>query len=72
MKAPPLRPESTPPAAPPAAATSTPGERWASHLECARTGVTAPLDEPAGLSPAGAPWLVRYDLAGKDGLAWAG
>ena len=44
--------------------------RWASHLECARTGVTAPLDEPAGLSPAGAPWLVRYDLAGVDADAW--
>jgi threonine synthase len=37
-------------------------ERWATHLVCSRTGVTAPLDEPAFLSPAGAPWLVEYDL----------
>lgn len=37
-------------------------ERWARHLVCSRTGVTAPLDEPAFLSPAGAPWLVEYDL----------
>ncbi|HVG11144.1 MAG TPA: threonine synthase [Thermoanaerobaculia bacterium] len=36
--------------------------RWATHLVCSRTGVTAPLDEPAFLSPAGAPWLVEYDL----------
>ncbi len=50
-----------------AAAAAT---RWASHLECARTGATAPLDEPASLSPAGAPWLVRYDLSGRDGEAW--
>ncbi|HET9229253.1 MAG TPA: threonine synthase, partial [Thermoanaerobaculia bacterium] len=35
---------------------------WATHLACSRTGVTAPLDEPAFLSPAGAPWLVEYDL----------
>ncbi len=35
---------------------------WATHLVCSRTGVTAPLDEPAFLSPAGAPWLVEYDL----------
>jgi threonine synthase len=52
---------------PPPAAVAT---RWASHLECARTGATAPLDEPASLSPAGAPWLVRYDLVGRDGAAW--
>lgn len=38
------------------------GERWATHLVCSRTGVTAPLDEPAFVSPAGAPWLVEYDL----------
>jgi threonine synthase len=36
--------------------------RWASHLTCSKTGATAPLDEPAFLSPAGAPWLVEYDL----------
>lgn len=44
-------------------------ERWARRLVCSRTGVTAPLDEPAFLSPAGAPWLVEYDLdpeKGKD------
>lgn len=36
--------------------------RWATHLVCSKTGATAPLDEPAFLSPAGAPWLVEYDL----------
>lgn len=36
--------------------------RWARGLVCSRTGATAPLDEPAFLSPAGAPWLVDYDL----------
>ncbi len=35
---------------------------WARHLVCSRTGETAPLNEPAFLSPAGAPWLVEYDL----------
>jgi threonine synthase len=50
-----------------AAAAAT---RWASHLECARTGAIAALDEPASLSPAGAPWLVRYALGGVDGDAW--
>ena len=39
-----------------------PGERWARRLVCSRTGAAAPLDEPAFLSPAGAPWLVEYDL----------
>ena len=53
------------PDAPPTVTT-----RWASHLECSRTGVTAPLDGPAALSPAGAPWLVRYDLRAGDGAAW--
>jgi len=37
-------------------------ERWAIRLVCSKTGVTAPLDEPAFVSPAGAPWLVEYDL----------
>jgi threonine synthase len=32
-------------------------------------GVTAPLDEPAFLSPAGAPWLVEYDLDPEKGEA---
>ena len=42
-------------------------ERWARGLVCSRTGVTAPLDEPAFLSPAGAPWLVDYDLNPEKG-----
>jgi threonine synthase len=42
-------------------------ERWAVRLVCSRTGVTAPLDEPAFLSPAGAPWLVEYDLDAEKG-----
>ena len=37
-------------------------ERWATRLVCSRTGEPAPLDEPAFLSPAGAPYLVEYDL----------
>jgi threonine synthase len=44
-------------------------ERWARRLVCSRTGVTAPLDEPAFLSPAGAPWLVEYDLDHEKGEA---
>src|SRR4051812_32081085 len=54
-------------ASPPAAVDAA---RWASHLQCSRTDATAPLDEPASLSPAGAPWLVSYALAGRDGAAW--
>jgi len=42
-------------------------DRWAVRLVCSRTGVTAPLDEPAFLSPAGAPWLVEYDLDAEKG-----
>ena len=38
------------------------GQRWATSLICSRTGATAPLDAPAFLSPAGAPWLVEYAL----------
>ena len=45
------------------------GERWARRLVCSRTGVEAPLDEPAFLSPAGAPWLVDYDLGAEKGAA---
>ena len=45
--------------------------RLARELVCSRTGVAAPLDEPAFLSPAGAPWLVSYDLAGADGARLA-
>jgi threonine synthase len=44
-------------------------ERWARRLVCSRTGVTAPLDEPAFLSPAGAPWLVEYELDAARGAA---
>ena len=36
--------------------------RWAKRLVCSRTGEPAPLDEPAFLSPAGAPYLVEYEL----------
>ncbi|HVS04376.1 MAG TPA: threonine synthase [Thermoanaerobaculia bacterium] len=46
------------------------GERWATGLECSRTGATAPLDAPASLSPAGAPWLVRYRLDPSLGPGW--
>ncbi len=42
-------------------------ERWARRLVCSKTGVTAPLDEPAFLSPAGAPSLVEYDLDPEKG-----
>ncbi len=44
-------------------------ERWARGLVCSRTGVRAALDEPAFLSPAGAPWLVEYDLDREKGAA---
>ncbi|MFL6194880.1 MAG: threonine synthase [Thermoanaerobaculia bacterium] len=44
--------------------------RWARRLVCSRTGVTAPLDEPAFLSPAGAPWLVEYELDRERGEDW--
>ncbi len=42
-------------------------ESWATGLVCSRTGATAPLDRPAFLSPAGAPWLVDYALDRKRG-----
>jgi threonine synthase len=38
------------------------GERWATRLVCSRTGESVALDLPAFLSPAGAPWLVDYEL----------
>ena len=44
-------------------------DRWARRLVCSRTGVTAPLDSPAFLSPASAPWLVEYDLDPEKGEA---
>jgi len=37
-------------------------ESFASHLECAGTGARLPADRLQGLSPAGHPLLVRYDL----------
>ncbi len=46
------------------------GERWARRLVCGRTGEAAPLDEPAFLSPAGAPWLVEYELDPSMGHAF--
>ncbi len=35
---------------------------FVSHLECSRTGETVPAGVVHGVSPAGAPLLVRYDL----------
>ena len=35
---------------------------FTTHLECSLTGERFPADQPAGLSPAGRPLLVRYDL----------
>jgi threonine synthase len=49
-----------------------PKERWATGLRCSFTGDTAPLDEPASLSPAGAPWLVDYELDPARGQAFRG
>ena len=48
------------------------GNTWASGLVCSATGVQAPLDGPAFLSPAGKPWLVDYELDGNRGRAFAG
>lgn len=42
-------------------------ERWAKGLFCSRTGDFGMLDAPAFLSPAGAPWLVDYDLDPEKG-----
>jgi len=36
---------------------------FVTHLECGLTGETVPADTVQGLSPAGRPLLVRYDLA---------
>ncbi len=41
------------------------GERWrtfVTHLECSATGAHLAAGEIHGLSPAGKPLLVRYDL----------
>ena len=45
-----------------AAAGAGLAQSWATSLICSRTGTAAPLDAPAFLSPAGAPWLVEYAL----------
>ncbi len=43
---------------------------WARGLQCSVGDDTAPVDQLATLSPRDAPWLVDYDLAGRDGAAW--
>ena len=48
------------------------GNTWAGGLVCSATGVQAPLDEPAFLSPVGKPWLVDYELDRNRGRAFAG
>ena len=57
-------------------------ETFVTHLECSATGARYPADEPRGLSEAGKPLLVRYDLeslrrsvkretfAARDGGFW--
>ena len=45
-------------------------ERFATDLVCSRSGARGALDEPQFLSPAGAPWLVEYDLAPELGERW--
>jgi threonine synthase len=47
-----------------------PSTSWATRLVCSRSGETAPLDRPAFLSPAGAPWLVEYALDRERGAVW--
>jgi threonine synthase len=44
-----------------------PDDRLARRLICSRTGEVGDLDSVQFLSPVGAPWLVEYDLAGRDG-----
>jgi threonine synthase len=41
---------------------SSPTGSTLTHLECSRTGERADADTVAGVSPAGAPYLARYDL----------
>ena len=50
--------------------SGSPTERWARRLVCSRTGETEALDSAAFLSPAGAPWLVEYELDPARGPAW--
>ncbi len=42
-------------------------KNWACGLTCSRTGLKHTLEEPAFLSPAGAPWLVEYELNRERG-----
>ncbi|MDX1632264.1 MAG: threonine synthase [Thermoanaerobaculia bacterium] len=44
--------------------------RWARRLVCTRSDAVAPLDEPAFLSPVGAPWRVEYELDPGLGASW--
>lgn len=46
-------------------------EHWGQGLVCSATGLEAPLDEPAFLSPAGKPWLVSYELDRRRGESLA-
>lgn len=48
----------------------TPARTWARRLSCPRSGEIASLAGPATLSPAGAPWLVDYELHPERGAAW--
>jgi threonine synthase len=61
------RDDETPSLSTAGAAAGLADESWATRLVCSRTGVEAPLDVPAFLSPAGAPWLVGYDLDPRRG-----
>lgn len=45
-------------------------DSWARALRCSAGESEAPLDRRAGLSPAGAPWLVDYRLDPAAGAAW--
>jgi threonine synthase len=45
-------------------------DRWARCLKCSATGEQGELDQPAFLSPAGAPWLVDYDLQPERAAAF--
>ncbi len=43
------------------------GRSWARGLRCSLTGERSGLDHGPGLSPAGAPWLVEYELDAEKG-----
>lgn len=42
--------------------TATDRPAFVTHLECSKTGDNSPADQIHGLSRAGAPLIVRYDL----------